>query len=300
MPVVISPDLVLAATDPPSENLNHARIGIDKVVTRRANLIASTASEPGFPALSVTNELTYEAWKPLSFPVIQHSLTFDARRSVPVNYLGIAAHNLGTNGVTVALLSSPDNIVFTKEIEFVPGSDRAIMVLIGLKERRYWRVTLDNVIFGTFLSVVYIGRALEMQRAIYGGHSPILLSRITAVRPTVSETGQWLGRSIIRKGFRTDFAWKHLTPDWYRSNFDPFVQLARKIPFFIAWRPARFPDEVAYAWTSDNIKPTNMGLKDLMEVSFNAEALDVALEPDGTFVSLTLPPGDNPDPPLPE
>lgn len=294
MSVVISPDLVLVPTDPPVQNLNHARIGINRITTR-SNLIASTASEPGFPAISVTNPLTYESWKPLSFPVIQHSLTFDAGKSVSVDYLGIAAHNLGTNGVTVALLSSPDGIVFTKEIEFVPGSDRAIMALLVLKERRFWRVTLDNVVFGTFLSVVYIGRALEMERAIYGGHSPILLSRVTSLRPNISETGQWLGRSIIRKGFRTEFSWKHLTPDWYRNNFDPFVQLARRRPFFIAWRPARFPDEVAYAWTTADIKPTNMGLAALMEVSMSVEGLDVALDPeDSIFVSLTLPPQEGP------
>ena len=296
MPTVISPDLVLVPTDPPVQNLNHARIGINRITTRD-NLIASTASEPGFPAISVTNPLTYEAWRPLTFPIIQHSLTFDAGKAVSVDYLGIAAHNLGTNGVTVALLSSPDNIVYTKEIEFVPGSDRAIMALIGLKERRFWRVTLDNVAFGTFLSVVYIGRVLEMERAMYGGHSPIVLSRITSIRPNVSETGQFLGRSIIRKGFRSNFAWKHLTPDWYRNNFDPFVQLARKRPFFITWRPARFPDEVVYAWTNDDISPTNMGIGGLMEVSFSAEGLDVSQEPDeSTVVSLTLPPQEEPFP----
>ena len=112
-----------------------------------------------------------------------------------------------------------------------------------------------------------------MQRAIYGGHSPATLSRVTSVRPSLSETGQWLGATEVRSGYRSSYTWKHLTPSWYREHFDPFVaNNPRANPFFIAWRPDRYPDEVVYAWATNDIQPTNMGTgRGLMEVSMSVE-----------------------------
>jgi hypothetical protein len=123
------------------------------------------------------------------------------------------------------------------------------------------------------IGVIFIGKTLDMQRAIYGGHSPITLSRDTINRPSMSERGQWLGTSIIRTGFSTSFAWEHLTADWYREFFDPFVEHARSKPYFIAWRPSTFPAEVGYVHSSGDIKPANMGIRDFMSVTVNTEGL---------------------------
>jgi hypothetical protein len=111
-----------------------------------------------------------------------------------------------------------------------------------------------------------------MQRGLYGGHSPINLSRVTVSRSNRSEGGQFLGRYIVRSGFKTSAEWGHLTASWYRENFDPFVESATQYPFFFAWRPETFPDEVAYCWTDGDIQPANMGIKTLMSVGININA----------------------------
>ena len=87
------------------------------------------------------------------------------------------------------------------------------------------------------------------------------------------EGGQWLGRSIIRKGVTTSYQWRHLKAAWYRQYFDPFVKSARTTPFFIAWRPETYPNEVAYAWAKSDIRPSNMGIRDFMEVTLSVEGL---------------------------
>jgi hypothetical protein len=124
------------------------------------------------------------------------------------------------------------------------------------------------------VSVIYIGEALAMQRPLYGGHSPIDLARNTVIRPNKSERGQWLGRSIIRSGSTGAWSWRHLKPDWYRTYFDPFVESARTQPFFIAWRPETYP-VTAYCWTEGDITPSNMGVKDFMQVTLEAEGLAI-------------------------
>lgn len=278
MPVIISPSLIgaLAVTQP----LTHARIGIQTFATVANLSVASTPGAAGFPLSALSNPLTFESWKSsLVAPAIS-SLIYDrglSPETVDWNYFGIAGHNLGSTQCVVKLQSSSGGGPTTL-LEFIPGTDDAIMALVPAQTNRLGAIVLEPKAgaLAPIISIVYIGKALAMQRGIYGGHSPFALSRRTAVRPNLSETGQFIGRSIERKGKAGDLAWKHLTPEWYREEFDPFVKLARARGWFLAWRPSSYPDEVEYCWTNADIKPVNMGIAGLMEVGFSAEALDVA------------------------
>lgn len=269
--VIISQDLLLSPP-PDVQPLTHARIGIDSIITTE-NIVESSGSQEGWPLSSITNPLTYEAWRS---EALDNSPFFriDAGGPVEIDYLGIAAHTLGRNGVQVTWESSTDAIAWDIEAQFIPSDDHSIMVLITPKTRRHWRVTFSTTTVIQIASV-YMHKTLEIERPIYGGHTPINLSRITTTRPQMSETGQWLGRTTLRKGFRTSFAWQHLRSDWYRNNFDPFVEKARSRPFFIAWRPGDFSGEVAYCWTTGDIAPVNMGIRDLMSVNLPVEGIDV-------------------------
>lgn len=262
MSVVISPSLVSNEYEFP---LNHARIGYQDFV-KTSTVTASTESAI-FPADAVQRETTYERWQPTALPA---TLTIDSGTSPSgtASYLGIGAHTLGDNGNTVLLEYSHDATTWTTVDSVEPADNTALMMLFAEVQARYWRITISGGTAPT-VGVVYLGQVLEMQRSIYGGHTPITLGRQTTIRPSVSEKGQWLGRSIVRNALATGYSFRHLTASWYRANFDPFAKAARSRPFFIAWRPETYPSEVAYGWTNDDITPSNMGVRDYMEVSFN-------------------------------
>jgi hypothetical protein len=116
---------------------------------------------------------------------------------------------------------------------------------------------------------MYFGALLEMQRPFYRGHSPMALSRNTKKVPRTSESGQFLSNTSIRSGTSSTYAWQNLNAAWYRTNFVPFVRSLENEPCFIAWNPSQFADDVEFAWTNDNISPTNSGPRDLMSVSIN-------------------------------
>lgn len=268
MSVFISPDLLLGeATEFP---LTHARIGYRTLL--RVDNISVSSAHPDHPGVNAVSVNTYQFWRPQSLPA---TLTVEVNEEEEVDYLGIARHTLA--GCRVRLQSSVNGSDWVTHGEAHPDDNRALMLLIEPASARYWRVLIDRDGVGDMpeVGVVFIGKALAMQRMIYGGHSPITLSRQTTIRPNKSDTGQFLGFSVIRRGVATSASWRHLTASWYRSQFDPFVEYATqgKGPFFFAWRPATFPQEVAYVWTSDDIAPSNMGKKDLMEVSLSMTGL---------------------------
>jgi hypothetical protein len=251
----------------PAVPLTHSRIGIDNIA--RSGTVDASSEAAGFPAIAAANPLTYEFWKPTAFPAWWR---VDAGADVTVDYVGIAAHNLGTSGITVEVQSSDDNSTWTTVDTHTPTSDVPIMFLFAPVTARYWRITVTGE---AVIGAVYIGKVIEMQRAAFAGINPIDLSRRTVIRPNRSEGGQWLGRSVIREGSFTSVGFRHLTNAWYRANFDPFVEEARSYPFFFAWRPEGYPDSVGYVWTQGDIVPTTMGIKDFLEVGLDLEGLSV-------------------------
>jgi hypothetical protein len=259
------------------ESPTHARIGYRDAIT---GISASSAASDA-PATSALSWQTYERWRPVSSPATL-TATFDAQ---PIDYIGIGAHTLSqADSVTFEVqVGGVWEAVLPGVIEGMEAADNeAIMLLMARREGCTGvRVSFTYTGAAPTIGKISAGLALTMVRPFYAGHSPAMLSRNTRKQPNVSEGGEWLGTSVIRQGRSTSVAWEHIPARWYRLFFDPFVDHARRYPFFFAWNPHRFPDCV-YAMATDDVQPANMGIRDLMSVS-----LDIKGYSDGTQPRLS-------------
>lgn len=268
--LVVSPNLVQGGGSKglrPSTDSCIAFIGYDNYLYRGATVTASS-QQVGFPATAVANPLTYERWL-ASAGDSDPTLTIDLGTQQDINYLAIGAHTIVGDIVVESSTNGTDWEIVTGGTS-VATRNRAMMFIFDAVTARYFRIKLGSP---AEVGVVYIGRVLEMPVRMYGGHTPGVLARRTSIRTNESVAGQFLGRSIVRQGFATSYTWNHIDPVWYRENFDPFVEHATKYPFFVAWNYSKFPDEVLYGWTTDDIAPVNMGVRGFMSVSMNVEAV---------------------------
>jgi hypothetical protein len=250
----------------PTIPLTHSRLCIDNIV--KNGTVTASSETTGFPAIAAANPLTYNYWKPATLPA---TWTVDAGSAKPVGYVGIASHDLGEISATVAVEYSLDNSTWVQVDSLTPTDNSPIIFLFEPITARYWRLNVSGT--SPFIGVVYIGMPLEMQRPCFAGLNPIDLTRNTTIRPNVSVGGQWLGRSVIRQGNVMSIAFQNLGFQWYKQNFDPFVELARTDPFFFAWRPDGYPASVGYVWVNSDISPTTSGKRDLVDVGFTMEGL---------------------------
>lgn len=265
MTIVIASALL---STPPTPPLTHARIGIDSIATE--DNVSATSAVAGRGAKFPVFPSTFDFWEPTTVPA---QWAVNAGAAVTVDYFGIAAHTAGTAGSTLVVRHSPDGTggSWTDLTDPVsPATDDPILFLFPPTTDQWWDVRVS--VATCAIGVIFVGQALAMQRPIYGGHAPITLSRQTVKLPNRSEGGHFLGRSIVREGLQTSFAWQHLTAAWYRANFDPFIGKARTRPFFIGWRPLDF-SEAAYGSLDDDVAPSNMGVRDLMSVSMTVRGL---------------------------
>lgn len=263
----------LAALAASATPLTHARIGYQTWTRDLAvTAVSASSSDADGPADAPLRPDTAEFWAPTALPA---TWTVDLGSGRDVDYVGIAGHTIGSAGCAVTVetsdgsfAGSPSEQVWTALASSIaPGDDAPLLFLDTSRVCRYVRLTLTGGLTMPQVAVVYAGQILAMERPIYGGHSPMNLARDTVLMRSLSRGGQFLGQGFRRFGMKSSASWRYLTADFYRDSFDPFVEAARQFPFFFAWRPGDWPLEVAYAWCPDDIKPTNMGVKDFMQVS---------------------------------
>lgn len=207
---------------------------------------------------------TVDYWQGISFPV---TYLIDFGTTVDIDYVGLVG-NLGSCGATARIdadTSATPTTQFATDV--LPADDGPLMFIDTLRTIRYLKLTLTGSSLVPKIFSIYVGQLLKMPYGVYGGHTPITLSRQTELQATMTRGGQFVTQTYRRMGVKTTANFKNLKAAWYRTNFDPFVKAARRYPYFWSWRPADYPREVGYVWTPNDIAPVNQGVKDFMTVS---------------------------------
>lgn len=203
------------------------------------------------------------------------SLRYDLFDAAAGDVFAIAAHNLGSGAGRIVFEhdSNEDGTWTQIGSALDPVDDSPIMFFHDGVTSIRWRISIDRCVLPE-IGVFRVGAALKMERPFYGGFQPSLGRRTTVVRGNRSEGGEWLGRSVVRRGQTAAYQWANLTFSWARSNLfgaDGLIRAVETEPFFLAWRPSEL-DDVDYAWTGGPIDgPTNTGTRDLVTFGFSAE-----------------------------
>lgn len=263
-------------------SLKNSHIGYQNLISS----VSASSSAASFGTSALLNGFTYDFWRSAdSFA----TLILDTGDTNALDYVGIAKHNLA--GREIIISSSIDGTTYTQREVVTLISNDAAMIIFNEIDARYIKLEIssqaESFIYADFIgqeyylgadyvqiSVLSAGKSLEMQRMIFGGHSPAKLGREAEIRPNTSEGGAWLGRSIIRQGAQCEYSYSNLEGNWYRAYFDPFAAHALTKPFFIAWRPFGYANECQYAWTDKPIKPANIGTNNWLSVSFSVIGCD--------------------------
>lgn len=248
------------------EPLTHARIAHSNNWHEGGTVSASTTDSAFFEDAPTTT-LTYEKWKPTALAA---TWAYTHGSAVECDYCCIAAHNMGTqqNDLQVQYYDGGwvDLIAATSIT-----SDEPIMAIFDPVTASQWRIRITQNSLPS-IGVVKFGKALQMERPLFGGHSPVNFARQTILRSNYSETGQFLGRTKLRTYLNTDYEWSNLSTTFIRNNWKSLQTAIETEPFFIAWRPGDNGD-VAFGQVDEVPVPSNSGKRDLMNVSFSMRAL---------------------------
>ena len=274
MAVVISSSLVISDTVS-----GGGVIGADNPVIGYENLItdgntSSTTEETDYPATNLANVSTALRWQGVAAsPVIDEYLTFALATAELVDYVGIAKHNFYTGqiAVSVEVLNSATSPASWDEViaPFIPSSDGPLIMRFTPQAIESIRVRLQPGSAAPRAGVAYAGRLLVLQRRIYVGHTPVNFATVQSLANHYSISGDFLGRIVLSEKTELSVRLENLTPAWYREYLEPFRLAAKTVPFFFAWRPASYPFEVGFVWTTKDPQPANARPNGMMSFSFD-------------------------------
>lgn len=265
--IILSSSLVLS---PGGQDLNAPIIGWQNLV--RFGGVTADSEEVNFPAAHLANPATTYRWQSASLAT--QYVTVDTSPDDPVDYVGLARHNLGSGQITVSV----EAYVLGSWVEvfapYSPGTDAPILMrFTEVPTAELFRIKLVPSAVAPTIAVMYLGKLLVLERRIYVGHTPLPYGRDTEFTNAVAENGDFQGRITLRERLETSVSLSNLTPAWYRTKLDPFIASGKDNAFFFGWRPLTYPLEVGYAWLTNNPKPSNQRSNGMMQIGLQMGGL---------------------------
>lgn len=235
----------------------------------------STASSPtATPVTNLANPNTDQVWASAS---TAEQLVTISSLDDEVDYLAVARHNFGSAGIEISVetLSGEPGAVWEEVIAATLVADDSPLMLqweaatvIGVRLRLVPGATAPRA------AVLYVGKSLRMMRGVQPGFTPIRDGMDVTIRNGRSEAGEFLGAIITGEQLSTVADFRFLDADWYLSDMRGFVAAAnRGAPFFWAWNPLDYPDEVGFCWLSSIARPVKSQLTGEIDISLSMGGL---------------------------
>jgi hypothetical protein len=232
-------------------------IGYDNIVT--TTNIAATSSATDYPVTRLANPETHLEWRSSpDSPVSPQYITVTTAGVANVEYIGVVGHNWGTDGATVSVeqLDSNSPPAYAQIVApSIPDTDDPILWRLSTPQPQSFRIKIVPVSLAPAAAVVMAGSLLVMPQRIYSRHLPITYARRLVVSNGRSESGKFLGRVVLGEDRENVAQFRLITPEWFRDNIPDFLEAAKDNPFFFAWRPDTYPDEVGFCWLADDPAP---------------------------------------------
>jgi hypothetical protein len=170
---------------------------------------------------------------------------------------------------TFALIATK---TLTSRVNLVKFTERVGTGQIWLRFDQINPVVSSDVVSLSF-PVIMVGKQTEFERCIMRRYAPLDYNRATEYLTNESGRGSFMGRSIIRRNHESSVSFDMMTGPWVRSTFQPFVRHARTKPYFFAWNPTTYPNEVNYVWTDEDIGVEYTGDRNRMSASWKMRGL---------------------------
>jgi hypothetical protein len=274
MSIYVSNNVYLSASSGPGITSDNPIIGYNSVLTPDDITVPSTTSIR--PPVNMWTPDTSIAWEGEAYSGVMATLTQNIVLAntglVSVDYVGIAKHNLGTGEFVYKVQRSDDAITwFDVTPPKIKSTNNPIVEYFDPDNSPYFRIQIEKTatdIVAPIIAHVKLGVALVLQRRIYVGHSPASLAKNVKKQSYGSESGQYLGQVVIRSYRNTQVEQENNTPEFVRASVVPFINHVNghneesntaQATFFFSWRPTKYPDDIIYGWTKDNIQPENQG-----------------------------------------
>lgn len=240
--------------------------------------ITAEYEDPFYPVTNLGNAATNSEWRSTSTD--EQTIEVEVGGGLIVDYIGIARHNLGSSGTVIyidALIAGEGTDNWTRIFDGqILGRDTPAVLRFDELYPVRIRITLvpDGVI--PKVAVLYIGKLTVMEKGMLQDVTPILYSNRTDIVTGRSESGDFLGRVITDQTKEVNYSFENVSYDWFKQEMGEFAETSMTTPFFFAWLPKSFPEEVGYGWLNTDLNPSAFHYTGGYTVNFSLDITAIA------------------------
>lgn len=218
--------------------------GVSPVVTSEAS---------GYEAANALTWLSAQKWKAANSATQYYQL--DLGSAVGVDCFGVYKHNLGDISGSLLVQYSTSSLggAFTTLFAITPGAANSggnrtlFRVNSNQVAARYWQYVFSGHNGPPAVGVLLLGASTQLPAVDHPFLVP-MLNRETQILNNESESGEFLGRSVLRTGMKTGFRLTAVQETWARQYWEPIARGMEINPFFWAWDANRYPDDAYYCF----------------------------------------------------
>ncbi len=225
---------------------------------------------PNRPPINMWNPDSASVWSGQTTDT--QYITLNNPSSLFVDYIAIAAHNLGDFFYSVSVERSIDAGTTWGPLSVpysITGREPIVFFFAAQILNTIFRIRIDRTNPSAdppIIAHIKMGRAFPLYRRIFSGFEPSLMKKSKTIQ-NGSDSGQYLGQVVIRSYRETsDLIQKNQPNTFVRNERIPFRRHCQGEPvvantaastFIIAWRPQKHPSELVYGWATDINYPKN-------------------------------------------
>lgn len=219
--------------------------------------------------LNCLEDTTYDYWDTVGST---ETATVDLGAATSCDCVGIDAHTIGTDGATVAVEYSANNIDWTEIWTHTPTDNSCILGIWPATSARYWRVVVSDG--PALIGVIKLGSRVIIPTGVMTGFIGIPHSRKVDLLSNNSITGQFIGTKVIKHGAMTTIDFGLIDREWAEDNLQSFEDdYNNGRAFFFAASPQSAIKDIAYCKRPDGSSELNPGYQEggvLMNYAFEA------------------------------
>lgn len=217
--------------------------------------VAVSSEATGYAGTNALLGQTYTAWRPTAMPATW-TVTF---ASATVAYVGIAAHDLATQGSTVEVQRWTGS-AWSTVASHTPTDNGPILFLLTQRlSQTTFRVAISGATVPT-IGVIWVGNLLEFPvKAVFADSLPFNEATASEYATNISDGGHTLGRYEVRRQSMCSLTVNHISEQWAADNWFTIHDWLRRGPVFLADRPQAYPKSVVFGETDAPLKAARAG-----------------------------------------
>jgi hypothetical protein len=210
-----------------------------------ATTVVASSEDPDFPVENVSDWLLTDFFAPAATGTYHITLTMPTTTNA--DCMAFFRQDLHLNAGSIVLQYWDGAAWQDATSTILPANDKPQIFYFDTISASMWRFEIDSTVIAS-IGALFVGEHMALEVGVWKGFTPPIFARNNNMITSMSQSGQFIGRSIVSNAGSLSLTAEFQSLGFMRDEWLPFIKHAELKPFFFTWNDDNFPLEDSFAW----------------------------------------------------